>query len=202
MVAQSMPDSTLLSQGAIGVVGTSGRLLRPTCGALTVKRKPEFQGMATEAPEVLNGIGISLGVSLPLLQWGYGAVSFDPRGPIVADPRCTLVWSCSFALKPRTALRLAAGRAPRAGVARHTQSFSNTAGKGGGWGRFGTQTLKLRATSRVRAELVCFKPYRFERLRFSAPQFFNGLFLSFSTSLETPRNCTRHFNRYKPPEQI
>ncbi|KAJ4963932.1 hypothetical protein NE237_023871 [Protea cynaroides] len=57
MVAQSMPDSTLLSQGAIGVVRTSGRLLRPTCGALTVKRKPEFQNFKTEVRRMMSEMG-------------------------------------------------------------------------------------------------------------------------------------------------
>ncbi|KAK9081104.1 hypothetical protein Scep_031079 [Stephania cephalantha] len=57
MVAQSMPDSTLFSQGAVTFVRTSGRLLRPTCGALTVKRKPEFHNFKTEVRRILSEMG-------------------------------------------------------------------------------------------------------------------------------------------------
>ncbi|KAJ4971789.1 hypothetical protein NE237_004888 [Protea cynaroides] len=57
MVAQSMPDSTLLSQGAIGVVRTSGRLLCPTCSALTVKRKPEFHNFKTKVRRMMSEMG-------------------------------------------------------------------------------------------------------------------------------------------------
>lgn len=36
---------------------TSGRLLRPRCGALTVKRKPEFQNFKTEVRRMMSEMG-------------------------------------------------------------------------------------------------------------------------------------------------
>lgn len=36
---------------------TSGRLLRPTCGALTVKRKPEFHNFKTEVRRMMSEMG-------------------------------------------------------------------------------------------------------------------------------------------------
>ncbi|KAJ4970870.1 hypothetical protein NE237_003969 [Protea cynaroides] len=56
IVAQIMSDSTLLSQGAICVVRTSGRLLRPTFGAHTVKQKPEFHNFKIDVRRMMSKI--------------------------------------------------------------------------------------------------------------------------------------------------